>query len=546
MRTDPEIEEENKSTIASTMSPKGIMDQYPADYDPKETEALLSQELMKLTFQDRSKISEELHGVHNMSVDETPIVQDEALRMMQHELNLMAPSKKIAFEQAQLLPTTYVNDSNFRLRFLRADLFKPKEAAQRLVNYLDLLLTLFGIEVLKRPLRTTDFKGKEEKGALRGGLVQLLPYRDRSGRRVMVILSDIMSYNHIMRVKLFLYLLTVASECEESQRKGCLFVMWPGTHRNIRIPDSEEREICQNSFSSFPLRVVGFHFCWPDTPFFHFVRSFFVLVMGSDIRTRVSFHSGERQELSYKLMGFGIPVQLLPTTESGVIKTKNHMQWFKSRQLLEKHASKNSSTTPCELFGAIECPALHDVLYERNKPCIYHPGNGLFKNLIEAKKEEHSHLTQTGKRDFTWSIVREVENNHGRFLTWDRRGFWVQLRDRSEIRLKVATSLRDFNKHSRALNKCHAIQSVCKVSFDDGQELKKRRIIVSDDESSESDTCSLVCSGSDIRGSNNSFATLFTPFMNTNKVDVNAVSPIMDFPLPYDDEDTISIGPIVV
>lgn len=216
--------------------------------------------------------------------------------------------------------------------------------------------------------------------------------------------------------------------------------------------------------------------------------------MGPNIRARVNFHSGERQELSYKLMGYGIPVQLLPTTESGVIKTKNHTQWFKTRQLLEKNAGSNNTVLPSKLFGAIECPALNDVLYERSKPCMFHPGNSQFKGLIEAKKEEHTLLTQTGKRDFAWSIVAEVEKRKGRFLTWDRKnGYWIQLQDRSEIRLKVATSLRDFNKHARAINKCQTTSSVCKVSFDDGQELKKRRIVISDDESSQSD--STICGG---------------------------------------------------
>jgi len=482
------------------------------DLDPKVTDSLLAKELMKMSFNDRNNISEETHGVRSLAVDETPQIQREGLSALQRELDCLPPSEKEAYDKAKALPVTYVNDPDFQLRFLRVDLFDANKAAKRIALYLDLLLKLFGIEVLKRPLRTTDFKGKEEKSCLRGGLVQLLPYRDRSGRRVMVILSDLMSHNHSMRVKLFLYLLTVAAECEETQKKGVLFVMWPGKNTNIRVPSAEEREICSKSFSAFPLRVVGFHFCWPDTSFFHFVRSFFILVMGPNIRARVHFHSGERQELSYKLMGFGIPVQLLPTTESGVIKTKNHGQWSKTRQLLERKAADTPTIQPTSLIGAIECPGLNDVLYERTKPCMFHPGNSRFKGLIEDKKEEHALLSQTGKRDFSWSIVEEIEKRGGRFLTWDRKsGYWIQLRDRSEIRLKVATSLRDHNKHSRAVSKVQTVASVCKVSFDDGQELKKRRIVVSDDESSMTD--SSFCGGSSSVSSEESgcFASLFDP-----------------------------------
>lgn len=494
------------------MAPYSLTDVGPQeDLDSRKTDDLLTKELMQLSFKDRNNISEEVHGVHSLAVDETQSVRDQGLSNLQYELNELPPSDKEAFATAQTLPVTYVNDPDFRLRFLRADLFDAKEAAKRMVAYLDLLWKLFGIEVLKRPLRSTDFKAKDEKSCLRGGLVQLLPYRDRSGRRVMVILSDIMSHNHIMRVKIFLYLLTVAAECEETQQKGVVFVMWPGKDTNIRVPQNEERVVCSKSFSAFPLRVAAFHFCWPNTPFFHLVRSFFVIVMGRNIRTRVNFHSGERQELSYKLMGYGIPVQLIPTTESGVIKTKNHAQWLKTRQFLEKDVSSVPTTQPANLVGAIECPASNDVLYERTKPCALHPGNTQFKGIIEEKKAEHTQLSQTGKRDFAWSIVEEIERRNGRFLRWDRKnGYWVEIEDRSEIRLKVATSLRDFNKHSKALAKVQTVASVCKVSFDDGQELKKRRIVVSDDESSQPDGYFCGSSNSSVAsgGSGNSCFTL--------------------------------------
>ena len=136
-----------------------------------------------------------------MSVPETPLVLDEALVMLKVELDQIPDSEKTAFERAQKLTRTYVNDDKFRLRFLRAELFDVKAAAKRITAYLDLVFELFGIEVLNRPLRTTDFNGKKEKSVVRGGLVQLLPYRDRSGRRVMVILSDIMSLSHVTRVR---------------------------------------------------------------------------------------------------------------------------------------------------------------------------------------------------------------------------------------------------------------------------------------------------------------------------------------------------------
>ena len=233
--------------------------------------------------------------------------------------------------------------------------------------------------------------------------------------------------------------------------------------------------------------------------------------------------SGEQQEIQYQLMGYGIPTQVLPTTESGQIKTKNYTQWYKTRVMLEKQAAlaasrssfsgdpsstssnrKSDPLVPGACYGAIECPRLNDVLYERTKPCMFHPGNTLFKGLLEERKTDHATLTQTAKRDLTWSIVEEVERRRGRFLKWDQRGFWVPIANRSEIRLKVATSLRDFNKHTRALNKCETISSVSCVAFDNKtqdykHDIKKRRVMISYDELSISNSNKCGCYNS-IRG----------------------------------------------
>ena len=171
------------------------------DLDSKRADALLSKDLMKLSFNDRNNITEEIHGVQSLAVDENECMRETALSQLQHQIDILHPSKKQAYSLAQTFPVTYVNDSAFQLRFLRAELFDVQRAAKRMVDYLDLLHELFGNEVLERPLRIVDFKSKEDKALLRGGVVQLLPYRDRSGRRVMVILSDIMSQNHIKRVR---------------------------------------------------------------------------------------------------------------------------------------------------------------------------------------------------------------------------------------------------------------------------------------------------------------------------------------------------------
>lgn len=102
--------------------------------------------------------------------------------------------EKQAYTLAQQQPTAdgrccYVNTTEFRLRFLRAELFQTKKAAERMVKYLALLYETFGLVALRRPIRFSDLT-KVEQEFLRGGDYQLLPYRDRSGRRVACIVTN--------------------------------------------------------------------------------------------------------------------------------------------------------------------------------------------------------------------------------------------------------------------------------------------------------------------------------------------------------------------
>ena len=96
-------------------------------------------------------------------------------------------------QEQQKIPRTKhyaVDDEDFRLRFLRAELFDSKRAVLRFVNYFEFVHEFWGFEIVsKRQVRLSDFS-KEELKFLKKGYFQLLPFRDRSGRRVVVILGE--------------------------------------------------------------------------------------------------------------------------------------------------------------------------------------------------------------------------------------------------------------------------------------------------------------------------------------------------------------------
>lgn len=171
----------------------GLLQRLPVDFTaqdisniviqekPGALDDVLSKELLQMSLQDRNAINEEIHGVQTFAREETPEMLGESLAKMEAEINTIPI--KIAFDKSQQYPNTYVNSDDFRLKFLRCELFEEKKAASRMVKFLDMVSELFGDFALRRQIQMSDFS-REEMQAFRVGHQQLLPYRDRSGRRI--------------------------------------------------------------------------------------------------------------------------------------------------------------------------------------------------------------------------------------------------------------------------------------------------------------------------------------------------------------------------
>lgn len=163
--------------------------QYP--FIPEEMDEVLSKELQQLSFDDRNAIQEEIHGVRNTLPNETPELIHEGLDKLTQELH--AISNKLpntaAYNQAIMQPLSYVYEQAFRIRFLRSELWDAKKAARRIVSFLDMMAEFYGPKLLMRPIQLSDLSEQEIK-VLKSGQIQLLPFRDRSGRRIIAFVAD--------------------------------------------------------------------------------------------------------------------------------------------------------------------------------------------------------------------------------------------------------------------------------------------------------------------------------------------------------------------
>jgi hypothetical protein len=179
---------------------------------PDTVDSFLGKKLNLLSFQQRNDIQEEIHGVRSGARRETPEMIKEGLQHIVDELFMLPDFEKRAYLRVQELvrqqqrESGYINKPDFYLRFLRTERWNGKKAAKRLVMFLDLLLELYGECALQRPIKMADFSDAELKD-IKSGQIQLLPFRDRSDRRVIAFVSNVgldMDQNSKVRVSEFI------------------------------------------------------------------------------------------------------------------------------------------------------------------------------------------------------------------------------------------------------------------------------------------------------------------------------------------------------
>ena len=188
-----------------------------------DMDAYLANELNRMSLEERQRVFEEIHGVDDV-IHETSMPSNffqEKLVALQKEIdrivivgtNHYPEPKTTAYELAMEQNSNYVYDDNFRLTFLRADMFDPIKAAKRLITFFECRLALFGRHALTRPLTLQDLKNDDDVRTLQSGYFQILPQRDTTGRAVLVNLQGMFQRSYKLAVNMVSLFV-------------CLFVCW--------------------------------------------------------------------------------------------------------------------------------------------------------------------------------------------------------------------------------------------------------------------------------------------------------------------------------
>ncbi|KAG7373864.1 hypothetical protein IV203_012959 [Nitzschia inconspicua] len=449
-----------------------------------EVDQLMARELNRLSFHDRNLIQEEIHGVYYPTFDEAPTQVAAALASLRDEIDKAPASERRAFDRAVSHQSSFVHDDDFRLQFLRAECYNTEKACSRMMTHMRLLEKYFGPQALTRPLRFSDFP-KKEQSILRSGFIQILPSRDTSGRLVSfdngsVYASDettdplprmvriylvpvsvgrtVLPINStdgwfLFQIRMLLYFSSIIAEDEESQRKGFVAVIAPSVNLwNVyRRAHSEEQGDAADLYQGMPVRISAMHLCLPDGRDGKQLRAlFFLKLIGETNRLRMRIHSTISQvDTVYQLTTFGIPVHELPLSSSGTVKTRNHLQWIKTRNLIEKERSESMG------FSGIVHPGVHDVLFSKGGNTS-HYGNVAFGHILNSLCPVYNSTTDRPKRrqlrQYIIDFVTKDPRN-GRFLQQEPngKGWWIEISDTNLIMDKVGTALYDNNRKLKAM-----------------------------------------------------------------------------------------------
>lgn len=155
--------------------------------------------------------------------------------------------------------------------------------------------------------------------------------------------------------------------------------------------------------------------------------------------------AGEDIENRYKLTGYGIPLDQLPITESGRVKTTHFKKWLQLRKNIETLRLDEDKQS------IIECPNLNDVVFRPSHPTMCHPGNVMFRGLVESKHMDHSSApTREAKINVTRSVLSAVRQLGGRFLVWNNDTWWTEITDEKVIYSKISVFFRNSKVSAKA------------------------------------------------------------------------------------------------
>mmetsp|Transcript_46560 Transcript_46560/g.113398 ORF Transcript_46560/g.113398 Transcript_46560/m.113398 type:complete len:613 (+) Transcript_46560:284-2122(+) len=476
-------------------------------FDQNELDKTLAKDMLSLSMEERREALEDLHGVEQLK-DEDEVemqrkleeIENELQRLRRDELNWNGtPDNKkdtSAYVLAEATDRAYVHDRKFRMMFLRATRYDPLVAAERMLVYFSMKKRLFGADKLCKKITIDECFNDDDLETLKQGWVQISPYKDARGRKIVYSNGAVKSYRTIenaMRANFYVFM-TAVEDDEEAQRRGIVWV--------VLDLNSKTKSSGTGVRDSIPVCFRAIHFAyngtngkteWRAATKNHSVQK----------RVRLRLYHGSQTEVLYQLMSYGIPREAAPVkVEGGGFTTHYHEIWLQQRLEIERKAALVSAAAVAVTSASVVCsggslmsqsammmqgvmdddngggymvddsyplepsggargassPATattttkvieevlpDDVLFGKDRRLFLHPGNTRLRQLVDANMQAYTGCNRTGKAQIARSIVKQIHQSNGRFLKRGENGMLEEV-SISEAQAKVAHAFRNRRK----------------------------------------------------------------------------------------------------
>jgi len=287
----------------------------------KQTEDLLASEMSKLTVQELSEAMDDLHCVGE-DLEENPEMIERSLAEFTERVKREQNS---VYEMAAKQNRAYLENPDFRLKFLRANMHNVGQSVQQMMSFLKIKAKYFGDDKVACDITVRDLNA-EDMALLSSGLYHIHSFGDRNGRVILYLLSKEFSRckkENFSRVAFYVYF-NVLSAIPEVQMKGLNFVVYD----NMKVGEEVENPMSWiSSLSvmdvvlSMPIRFSSMHFCLKarkkTLALFNSLLGMSSSLLPQYTRVRTRLHGGSDIELQYQLQRHGIYTETGPIDENG-------------------------------------------------------------------------------------------------------------------------------------------------------------------------------------------------------------------------------------
>jgi len=259
----------------------------------------------------------DLEAVMNLRTtpEETPTLVNEKLTKFNEVLDSIDTKKKIKCMMAHEKSPDLCGD-DFKLAFLRCEVFEVKPAVDRWIKYWEIRVSIFGEEKAFLPMTLEGAMEGQEKAIACSYVTVAAGATDPDGRAI-VFMDFQQEKSDLSDDDLFMaawYQWHVSVSTELAQKRGVVTYL-RCVERFFDGRQSLWKKLATTE-GTLPIRTSAFHIVNPPT-FIKIVVKIAKIMLSKKLRSRINVHSGSMEEILTSLSKFGLAKDTLPEVFGG-------------------------------------------------------------------------------------------------------------------------------------------------------------------------------------------------------------------------------------